>query len=187
MHRIHVFVVIIWIVDVVCSDRQHLIHAFQVMDTAVTCTVQQLRRQQRTLTPGRSTPIEMFPNMNYPFTIHSNIIQQSLPRYRQSQRDRSKNRWNAIHEPRSDITSSSESSSSSLSHWSPSLFFQSLRIKDRHQLYSMIRATVIIGLSSYYFYKGLYSISSSVNFWKAEGDLLLKPFSVATWSAELIG
>jgi hypothetical protein len=87
----------------------------------------------------------------------------------------------AIHEPQSDVSSSKSP------HWSQSLFFQSIRIKDRYQLASIIRATVIIGLSSYYFYKGLYSISSSISFWKAEGDLILKPFSVATWSAELIG
>ena len=101
----------------------------------------------------------------------------------QWQRHHRKNiRLQAIHEPQSDRTSSK-----SLSHWSPSSLFQSLRIKDRNQLSSLISASVIIGLSSYYFYKGIYSISSSVSFWKAEGDLILKPLSVATWSAELIG
>ena len=180
------FVVFIWMVDVI-SER-HFINAFHNNDGASSCLMRRKRQQQQQLSLGRSVALEIFPAKRHSATPTKTRL-FVLPLRReifitdQWQRHHRKNiRLQAIHEPQSDRTSSK-----SLSHWSPSSLFQSLRIKDRNQLSSLISASVIIGLSSYYFYKGIYSISSSVSFWKAEGDLILKPLSVATWSAELIG
>jgi hypothetical protein len=47
--------------------------------------------------------------------------------------------------------------------------------------------SVVAGLTGYYFYKGLLSISNASGFWKLEGDIILRPLSIATWSGELIG
>ena len=170
------FAVIVGIVDII-SGRP-FIYAFHIPNEGAATGSMRLpcqRKQQLSL--SRNPAIPKLP-ICYPFTTHS-TIQQSIKFHRQSQRRPQK--FQAIHEPQSDITSSEPS------QWSLSLLFERVRIKDRHQLSSIVSAAVIIGLSSYYFYKGLYSISSSVSFWKAEGDLILNPMSVATWSAELIG
>ena len=181
------FVVFIWMVDVI-SER-HFINAFHNNDGASSCLMRRQRQQQQQqLSLRRNIALEILP-VKHHLATQTKTTLSVLPLRREifitnrwKRHHRHNIRLQAIHEPQSDSTSSK-----SLSHWSPSSLFQSLRIKDRNQLSSLISASVIIGLSSYYFYKGIYSISSSVSFWKAEGDLILKPLSVATWSAELIG
>jgi hypothetical protein len=114
-------------------------------------------------------------------TTKNQITQSQQPHYRPAfHKYRVRQRRQAIHEPHSDT---------STWRW-PSEIFQSLRTKHQYQILSklkLVKLSIIIGLSSYYFYKGLSSISSSVSFWKSEGDMILAPLSVATWSGELIG
>lgn len=177
-------VVIVWIVDHI-SGRL-VIHAFHFHDGA--CSIKARRLKQQQLFQGRrNTAVEPLPldthSTNHPKNIRSQQrYKSSISSDRPQQQYHTKFLLRAIHEPQSDITPSH-----AISSWSPSFLLQSIRIKDRHQISSIIRASIVVGLSSYYFYKGLYSISSAVTFWKAEGDLILKPLSVATWSAELIG
>ena len=176
------FVVIFWMVDHVSGRKAN--YAFHFHNGAA-CSIK-TRRLQQQLFLG-SGAADLLP-LKTRSTKHPKNI-QSQQRYKSSrifdrpqQHYQTKFLLHAIHEPQSDVTPSH-----AISNWSPSLLLQSMRIKDRYQLSSIIRASIVVGLSSYYFYKGLYSINSAISFWNAEGDLILKPLSVATWSAELIG
>ena len=180
MYYLFRYTVIIWMVDYVVSGER-FIHAFHILDNT-SCKV---RRQYQHIDPAA---VDRCPRNYHPTIVPKAIQAQQQPHRLMFGTDRLQHQrpdnviLKAIHKPQSDL-----SPTDTLSAWSPSSLFKSIWIKDRRQLASIVRASVIIGLSSYYFYKGLYSISSSVSFWKAEGDLILHEQSVATWGAELIG